>query len=247
MKREPALGRRALVRALTPLIVSLLSIVIVAATGLTTRSLFGTPLEDRFYGFFLDRYPLFLFAVCYGAAVIIAAAFEPGWRWGRMIAAPLGAAMFLALCLHPTFGGLVLRSGYMIGTVAFLSGVPTPAAVAAGAAASALVYGLALGLGVMLARLKRPRLAWGSLGRSIAAVLALWLGAVILAAPWALGMPSSGWPARALTLEATLIGVAIVAMALLPHAATAAASRFSETRPEPATDLPLGAEKKSIP
>lgn len=217
------------IAALSPVGVALAAIVFTALTGVSQRHLFGTPLEDRFYGFFLDRYPLFFSAICYGAALIVVVAFEPGWRWGRMIAAPLGVAVFLAFCLHPTFGGLVLRSGYMTGTVGFLNGVPTPAAVAAGAAASALVYGLALGLGVMLARLRRPRLGWRPLRRAVLAFLALWLGAVILAAPWALGMSLGGWPARALTVQATLISLGIAAMALLPHAATVAATPLSRS------------------
>jgi hypothetical protein len=172
---------------LTPLIVSLLSVLMVAGTGLTNRSLFGTPLEDRFYGFFLDRYPLFLFAVCYGVALIIAAAFEPGWRWGRMIAAPLGAAVFLALCLHPTFGGLVLRSGYMTGTVGFSMDCRRPRLLRRAQRISARLWS-GLGLGVMLAQLTLPRLGWRPFGRSILAFLALWLGAVILAVPWASGL-----------------------------------------------------------
>jgi len=200
-------------------------VALVGVTGLDQRDLFGTPLEDRFYGFFLDRYPLFAFAIVYGVARILAAACEPPWRWGRVVTAPLGAAVFLPFCLHPTFGGLVLRPGYMTGTVAFLNGMPVPAAFVLGTAASALVYGLALGLAVMLARLERPRFSWRALGGGALAFLALWLGAVVIAAPWALGWPvTGGWPARVLTLDATLMSLAAVAVALLPDTGRAAVS-----------------------
>lgn len=224
-----AIGWGSSLRTWAPLIAALGAVGLVSATGLTQRSLYGTPLEDRFFGFFLDRYPLFLFAVVYGVARTLVTALEPPRHWGRIITGPLGVAVFLAFCLHPTFGGLVLRPGYMTGTVAFLNGIPTPLAIAAGSAASALVFGLSLGLAVMLARLRRPVPGWRALGRSAAVILALWLGAVILAMPWALGVPvARGWPAQPLSGEAALLTLAVVALALLPHALLT--GRFSSLR-----------------
>lgn len=206
-------------RRAAPLLLALAAVLIVALAGLTQRGLYGTPLEPYAYGFFLDRYPLFAFAIVYGFARVILAAFAPGpRRWPRLAGAALGLVLFLAACLHPTFGGLVIRPGYMAGSVAFLRNVPLPVAFALGAFASAAAFGLVLGLGTALARW-RIRLGWRPLGRALLAFAAIWWAALVLAAPRALGIdPAEGWPAAPLSGAAALKTAALVALALAPHA-----------------------------
>jgi hypothetical protein len=206
-------------RRTAPLLLALAAVLLVAVAGLTQRSLYGTPLEPYAYSFFLDGYPLFAFAIVYGAARIGLAAFEPGFRrWPRLLGAPLGLALFLVACLHPTFGGLVIRPGYMAGSVAFLRNVPLPAAFALGAFASASVFGAALGIGTALARW-RASLGWRPLGRALLSLGALGWAALVLASPRALGIDATeGWPAVPLSAAAALEAGAFVALALGPHA-----------------------------
>ena len=206
-------------RRTAPLLLALAAVLLVAVAGLTQRSLYGTPLEPYAYGFFLDCYPLFAFAIVYGAARIGLATFEPGFRrWPRLLGAPLGLALFLVACLHPTFGGLVIRPGYMAGSVAFLRNVPLPAAFALGAFASASVFGAALGIGTALARW-RASLGWRPLGRALLSLGALGWAALVLASPRALGIDATeGWPAVPLSAAAALEAGAFVALALGPHA-----------------------------
>lgn len=211
-------GPSATFRSFAPLLIALAAIGVIAIAGITQRSLFGTPFADRFYGFFLDRYPLFVFAVVYGAARIIAAAFEPGWRWPRLATAPLGATAFLTICFYPTFGGFVLRPGFFVGSIGFLNGIPMPGAFVLGAAASALIYGFALGGGVVLARLAKPVFSLRALRSGLFRFGAVWFGAVIIAGPRAIGIDAAGgWPARPLLFDVALLSVAIVVAALLPH------------------------------
>lgn len=206
-------------RGWVPLAVALAAVLVAALADLTQRALFGTVLEPYAYGLFLDRYPLFAFAIAYGGARIALAVFEPGSRrWPRLLGAPLGLAFFLAACLYPTFGGLVIRAGYMAGSVAFLRNTPLSAALALGTIASALVYAGALGLGSAGAR-GRVRLGWRPLGRSLRDLAALWWAALVLASPRALGIDvTEGWPAVPFSGEAALRSGALVALALGPHA-----------------------------
>jgi hypothetical protein len=226
--RRPPPGRpgAGLATALLPVGVAGLGVLATAAAGVTERSFIGTPVEDRFYGFFLRSYPLFAFCLLYGAArIAMAALTAPGRRRGlRLLTAPVGLALFLAAGLYPTFGGLVLRAGYGLGAGSFLNGVPGVAATALGAVGAALAYGAALGLGAVLASLRlaagRAPAAWGLLRLG-----ALCLGATLLAfaAPASPG-PAAGFPVVPLGAPGGLAAAALVCLALLPHAlATAAA------------------------
>lgn len=213
-------------RAAFPLLSALLAVGAVFAAGLTQRSLLGTALEDIFYGFFLDRYPLFLFAVVYGVArILIGAVLRPWGRlWLRGVGAPLGLLLFLAACLYPTFGGLALRAGFMAGGMAFINNLPMIVAYGLGAGTAALAFGLALGLARILAR-ARLSPSWRALGRSLLSFLAIWFGALVLGAPRALSLEvAQGWPGGPLSPGAALAISALVALALLPHAMLAARS-----------------------
>jgi hypothetical protein len=213
-------------RTFLPLILAALSPLLVAALGFTERSLFGTALEDVFYGFFFRSYPLFFFAIVYGVARIVTAATEPGQRRAlRSFTTPIAVALFLVACLYPTFGGIVLRPGFMTGGVSFLQNVPALGAVVLGAGAAALVFALVIGIMSALARLQ-VRIGWRSVGRAALSFLALWLGGIILMAAPRYGFdPVAGWPMRPLSLAAGAKAAALVALALLPHALVLLARR----------------------
>lgn len=205
--------------SLAALVVALIAVVLIGSTGLVQRDLYGTLAEPYAYGFFLDRWPLFAFAILYGVAYIIGSAFAgpPGRRLLRIGGGLAGAALFLAVCLHPTFGGLVLRPAFMVGGMSYLNSAPYSAGVALGAGASALVYALALGLGGRLAK-ARVSLTWKALRRALASLFALWIGALVIAAPRALGLDIGEWPRSGWTPLQTLTAAVLVTFALLPHA-----------------------------
>jgi hypothetical protein len=222
-------------RTFLPLILAALSPLLVAALGFTERSLFGTALEDVFYGFFFRSYPLFFFAIVYGVLRIVMAATEAGPRRAlRSFTTPIAVALFLVACLYPTFGGVVLRPGFMTGGVSFLRSVPATGAVVLGAGAAAFVFALALGLTSALARLGAT-FRWQAFGRAILSFLALWLGGAILVLAPRYGFdPAAGWPMRPLSFAAGAKAAALVALALLPHALVLLARRPART---PAPDL----------
>ncbi len=203
-----------------PVVLAALSVPLAALLGFSERSFFGTALEDQFYGFFLRGYPLFLFAVAYGAARIVTAAVaEPGPRRPlRAFTAPVALALFLAASVYPSFGGVILRPGFFTGGVGFLQGLNAHAAAVLGAAAAAFTFGLVLGACTILATL-RVRRSWATLGEAVLSFLALWVGAVILLGPQRLGIDLVGaFPQRPLTLGQAGLVAALVALAVLPHA-----------------------------
>lgn len=203
-----------------PLVVTLLAPLLAALAGLTQRSLVATPLEPYAYGFFLDRYPLFVLAIVYGLARLLAVALvEPGrWRLLRVVTAPLAAGALLAACLLPTFGGFVIRAGFFSGGMSFLQGQTVAGGYGLGTAMAALTFGTVLGLGVALIRL-RVALAWRALLRGGVAFLALWWAALVIAAPRALGLAvAEGWPAQALDLPGALTAAGLALVAFAPHA-----------------------------
>ena len=219
----PLPGRRGAAIALAPLLAGPALLGLLAVTGLTRRSAAGTPLDDVLHGYFLDRYPLFACLLAYGLARLVAvAALEPGRRRAsRWVSVPLAAAALLAVSLHPTFGGFVLRPGFMAGGVAFQNGTPWLGAHLIGAGVAALVFGAVLGGGVALVRL-RLALGWRPALRGLLVWAALWFACGVLATPGALGLDLlGGWPHRPLPARAAL--AAGLAMAdLLPHALLAA-------------------------
>ncbi|WP_207768034.1 hypothetical protein, partial [Methylobacterium frigidaeris] len=202
--------------ALIPLGAALAAVALVAVCGTTQRSLDAAGLGQWAYGFFADRYPLFFAAIAFGvvrAALLPLSA--PGWRgW---LGALLGLALVVALSLHPTYGGLVLRAGFSVGGVAFLSGQPMAVAQALGAVAAASVLGGALGFATLI--------AWGlpRRGTRLRALIRGFLRFVALA--WALGVVAaardlglSGFPRLPLSSEQAVLALGIVLAAFLPHA-----------------------------
>ncbi|GAB6844672.1 hypothetical protein HNR00_000326 [Methylorubrum rhodinum] len=210
--------------AAAPLAVALLALVATYATGFDQRAAMPPDVANRFYGFFLDRYPLFAFVLVYGLARILVAALAPG-RAGvirRLIGGLLGLALVAGASLHPTFGGLILRAGFGTGSGAFLNGMPMAIAYALGAAAGASVFGLAMGLGVLLAGRPghpAPGGRWRALGRGlvgmVGAFLALWFGAALIGAGRDLGL--GPWPRRPLDGGDLAIAAGLITAAALPH------------------------------
>ncbi|WP_052341147.1 hypothetical protein [Salinarimonas rosea] len=212
-------GARA-VLALLPLAVATLAALAAGLAGVHARGLIGTPLEPFAFGYFVERFPLAPFLVVYAAArVVLLAVIPPGpSRFLRLPPLPVALALVLAASLWPTFGGLVIRAAYFTGGMAFLQGTPLPIAYPVGALVSAGVFAAALGLAAWIARARATlglRAALGGLTR----LVALWFAALVVAAPTALGLPVGDWPTWPLTAPQSLAATALVALALLPHAA----------------------------
>ncbi|TNC10450.1 hypothetical protein FF100_22535 [Methylobacterium terricola] len=222
--------RRGRLAALAPLLAALAAVAFVAAAGVTQARLDAAGFGQYAYGFFADRYPLFFPAIAYGAArVALLPVAAPGWRgW---LGALLGLALVLGLSLHPTYGGLVLRTGYSVGSVAFLSGQTMLAAQGLGLTMTAMVFGFAIGVPVLVARgLPRRGDRWRGFGRGLLRLVALAFAFALLAAARDLGLsdflrvPLSGG-------QAALAGGLVLA-AFLPHAVlSSAVSRPSVETP----------------
>jgi hypothetical protein len=230
-------GRRTILAA-APLAAALLVLALVAAVGASQRSGLPAALEPYAYGFFLDRYPLFAFALVYGLARIVAAAAMPGPAsiLRRAAFAGIGLVLLLAAGLYPTFGGLILRGGFMAGGSAFLTGQPLTLAYAIGAAVSGLTFGLAIGLPSLLGRARLRRAGFwrrlrGTAGTAVLSVLALWLAAALIGLGRDLG--AGPWPRRAFTTDEALRAALVLLVAGLPHVLVTALRSFA---PAPASD-----------
>jgi hypothetical protein len=213
--REPRLA----VSAFVPVACAVAAVLVSAGIGLTERSFAGTPVEDNFYGFFFRQHPLFLYAAVYGLARIVLVATEPGPRRPlRLLTTPVAVALFLAACFYPTFGGIVLRSGFGTGSMSFITGQTAALSLALGAGASAFIFGLVLGIAAALAKASF-RVTRRSLATAALSFLALWLGALVFLAPASLGTDlAAGFPVRPLAWPQALSAAGVVTLALLPHA-----------------------------
>ncbi len=205
-----------LTEALAPIAAMLAALLLVAATGLSRRVALPEAVEPYAYGFFLDRYPLFAFALVYGAARIIAVASSGGAATvsRRLIIACAGLVLLAGAGLYPTFGGLMLRGGYATGSMAFLTGQPLWLAYALGAGITAAMFGAIVGgAGIAANRPLRPtlrRARWAGLS-----FLCLWFGAIVLGLAHAFGV--GPWPARAMTLAEATLAAGLLLLAASPH------------------------------
>jgi hypothetical protein len=212
------------VEALAPLVAMLVAVGLVAATGLSRRSGWPEAAEPYVYGFFLDRYPLFAFALIYGAARIVAAAAGagPAGPVRRVIFALLGLGLLALAGLYPTFGGLTLRGGFATGGMAFLTGQPLWVAYALGAAVAASMASGIVGAAALAANGSlRPR--WRRIGRGTLAFLALWFAAGVIGLATFLGF--GPWPARAMRLAEAGLATGLLLAGFLPHALLVALRR----------------------
>ena len=216
-----------LVAAGSPVAAALLALGVVAATGLSQHSALPDWLAPRAYGFFLDSYPLFAFALAYGLVRLVAAAAAPGPAGlpRRAVWGVVGIAALLLAALYPTFGGVILRGAYGTGSMAFLTGQPLWLAYALGAAVGAFVFGTILGLfGWLAAGRLRPRTGWRArIGFAVCGFLALWFAAALLGLGRTEGI--GPWPRRAFTGSEAGIAALLVLVAALPHALVVAFGR----------------------
>lgn len=210
---------RAVLPALLPLAAALLAVGATFATGFSQRTPLPPELESRFYGFFLDRYPLFALAIVYGLAHLAVRAARPGPAGSlrRLIGGALALVLLLAVCLHPTFGGLPLRLAFASGGTAFLTHQPMAVGYALGSAMAALLFASALGLGAVMIgnRVGGPRRWFRRLGAAAIRYLALWFALAVLGLAQAAGFGI--WPRRPMTLTDALIAAGVACIAFLPH------------------------------
>jgi len=210
--------------AVIPLAAALLAIGLAFATGFDQRVALPPEVDARFYGFFLDRYPLFSVAIVYGLACLGLRILRPGpagWL-RRLVCGALALALFLAACLYPTFGGAALRLAFASGGTAFITQQPMPAAYALGSAMAATVFGTVLGLGALLIGNGRagrsqpqPR-RWLRAGADLLLrYLALWFALAVLGLAHAAGFGI--WPHRSMTIGDALLAGALACIAFLPH------------------------------
>ena len=201
---------------LAPIAATLLALGLVAVSGLSRRSGLPEALEPYAYGFFLDRYPLFAFALIYGVARIVAAAAGPGpaGLTRRVVFAVAGIAVIALAGLYPTFGGPILRGGFAAGGMAFLTGQPLWLAYALGAAIPAMMLGGIVGAAVIAANGSlRPR--WRRIGWGALSFLCLWFGAGVIGLGHSLGV--GPWPARAMTVSEAGLAAGLLILAMAPH------------------------------
>ncbi|KQQ14310.1 hypothetical protein ASF53_10895 [Methylobacterium sp. Leaf123] len=221
-------GRLAIAAA--PLLAALAALFVVFLTGFDQRSAMPPDVATRFYGFFLDRYPLFVFGLVYGLTRILTVMLAPGPASlvRRIVGGGIGLALVLAVSLHPTFGGFVLRAGFATGSGAFLNGTPMALAYAMGAGAAAGLFGLAMGLGARLAGRPGPARS-GSRGRRagrallgwVAGFLALWFAAAMVGLARDAGF--GPWPRRLLDARDLVVAALVLTVAALPHGLLVAA------------------------
>ncbi|MCI9878628.1 MULTISPECIES: hypothetical protein [Methylobacterium] len=206
--------------AAIPLAAAILAVAVAFVTGFDQRAALPPELEARFYGFFLDRYPLFAVAIVYGLACLGLRVVRPGpagWP-RRLVGGALALALFLAVCLHPTFGGVTLRLAFASGGTAFLTQQAMPAAYALGSALAATLFATSLGIGALLIGNRppqRPRRWLRTIAGILLRYLTLWFALAVLGLAHAAGFGI--WPRRSMTMTDAVLAVALACIAFLPH------------------------------
>ncbi|WP_196805437.1 hypothetical protein [Methylobacterium sp. 77] len=199
-----------------------LAVCATASAGLSQASALPPEVQARFYGFFLNGYPLFAFALVYALArIVVMATTSIASPIRRVLGALVGIGLLVALSLHPTFGGLVLRAGFATGGMTFLTYQPMSAAYAVGAAASAFVFGSALAVSRLLIGGSAPPASWRrrmgfGLYRGVGAFLALWFAFAVIGAAHMAGF--GPWPRRAMSASEAGLALSLVVAGFLPHA-----------------------------
>jgi hypothetical protein len=207
-----------LLAAVGPILAMLAALALVTATGFSQRSAVPEAVEPWIYGYFIGRYPLFVFALVYGVAHLVAVASGPGPASAprRLVFALAGAAGLALAGLYPTVGGLILRAGFATGGMAFLTHQPLWMAYGLGSGVAAALFGAVLGLFAVAAnRVLRPTLR--QIGFGVLAFLALWVGAALIGLAGHLGL--GPWPRRALQPDEAGLAALILVAAALPHTA----------------------------
>jgi hypothetical protein len=190
--------------------------------GLAAGPADATAAAHAFGGALAAAFPTFLPAIVYGGAhVALAGLISPSRPLAlRLPATLLALGLFLAACLVPVFGGVVLGAGFVADEAARLNGAPARAALLAGIVAAALAYALLLALCERLARL-RLRLPGPGAARTGATLL---FAALVLALPRLLGHDWGGGDLGGFPREPLhgreLLAIGLMTLgAFLPHAA----------------------------
>ncbi|MBX9932526.1 MAG: hypothetical protein K2Y56_13455 [Methylobacterium sp.] len=202
-----------------PLAAVVIAILAAWAAGFDHRSALPPGLSASFYGFFLDRYPLFAAAIVYGLARLVVAATAPGpsGTIRRAVGLGIGAVLLLGLSLYPTFGGLVLRGAFATGGMAFLNQQPMIVAYGLGAATAAFLFAIALGLGGLAAGAERGPRGFRSIAvATIIGFLFLWFAFAVLGIAREAGF--GNWPRGPLRSGDAFVAIGLALVAFLPHA-----------------------------
>lgn len=206
--------------AMAPLVAVCLCAAAIGLFGISRYELTTGPLGSVFFSFFFDQFAPLSLAIVYGVVRLVSVAvFDPGRaRLLRIVTTPIMIAALLVITLYPTFGGVVARSAFFSGGMAFMQGQALVAAYPLGTAIAALVFGLVLGAGIVAIRLRIEisRAAFGFAFLRFAALV--FAGCVLLAPGWT-GVAFYGdWPVWPLTgsAAAALVGAGLIAF--LPHA-----------------------------
>lgn len=192
--------------------------------GISRFEIQAGPFAPILHGFFFDAFAPLIVLVIYAVARIIAVALlEPSdLALARFVTAPLAVAALLAAALYPTFGGIIARSAFFAGGMMFVEGVMLGAAWLIGIAFAAIIFGIVMGVGVILVRLgfgepDRPRRA--RLATGLMRYATLVFAGLILLLPGQAGISLYGdWPAWPMEPgeAAALTGLSLIALA--PHA-----------------------------
>jgi hypothetical protein len=176
------------------------------------------------YGFFFTTFAPFLLAIAYAVARIAALAlFGPvRSRLLAILVAPFAVALAIVACTWPTFGGLIVRPGFVAGGVALLQQMDPQIGLILGAIVAGLVFALVLGLASLLVGLSAS-LRFGALVKAMLRGLLLTIPPLALVlAPKAGIIPGGTWPKTALGLADGAILAAMACLAFLPHALASA-------------------------
>jgi hypothetical protein len=215
---------RATAQTLLPLLAVAALAVYLVATGDAAQDFAQSQIGTWIFGFFFNNFAPFLFAIAYGVAHVLAVAVFGDVR-SRILAlllAPFAAALLLIACTYPTFGGFVLRPGFMAGGVSLLQHLDPLVGSLAGAVIAGLAFALVLGIVTTLVRLKLS-VGFTSALRGIGRGLWLVLPALVLVLAPRFGLTLGGtWPKTALGVTDGLVLGAVALLAFLPHAALSA-------------------------
>lgn len=210
--------------ALVPLVVAVLSAAALGFGGISRFEIQAGPFAPILHGFFFDAFAPLIVLVIYAVSriVVVALIEQSDLALARFVTAPLAVAALLAAAFYPTFGGIIARSAFFAGGMMFVEGMLLGVAWVIGVAFAAVIFGIVLGIGVILVRLGfaepgrrfRARLVTG-LMRYATLVFA---GLVLLLPGQAAISLYGDWPVWPMEPgeAAVLTGLSLIALA--PHA-----------------------------
>lgn len=210
--------------ALAPLVVAVLAAAALGFGGISRFEIQAGPFAPVLHGFFFDAFaPLIVLVIYAVARIVVISVIEPSdLALARLVTAPLAVAALLAAALYPSFGGVIARAAFFAGGMMFVEGMMLGLAWLIGVAFAAIVFGIVLGIGVIVVRLgfaepgraRRARIVTG-LMRYGALVFA---GLALLLPGWSGAGLYGDWPVWPMEAgeAAALTGLSLIALA--PHA-----------------------------